>query len=112
MDMAVASIMERITDLLPRPDPAMQKRMERSMPLRAELLRQIRSVWAVLLLCQGIAMLWLRVTPFQFLMSTAFPALFLLAAWSRLKPFAGAMLFTSVVFAVTMSNAGHPYPQS
>jgi signal transduction histidine kinase len=112
MEMALAAVMERISNFLPQPDPAMQRRIERAVPLRAELLRQIRSVWAVLLVCQGAALLWLGVTPLQFAMATGFPALFLLASWSKLKPFAGAMLFVSVVFALTMTMTVHPYPQS
>jgi len=68
--MTLAAVMERISDVLPQPDPAMGRRMERAMPLRAELLRQIRSVWAVLLVCQGAALLWLGVTPLQFARAT------------------------------------------
>jgi signal transduction histidine kinase len=110
--MALAAVMERIGNYLPQPDPAMQKRIERAMPLRAELLRQIRYVWAVLLVCQGAALLWLRVTPPQFAMATGLPALFLLFAWSKLKPFASAQLFVSIVLALTFTSAIHPYPQS
>jgi signal transduction histidine kinase len=86
--------------------------MERAIPLRAELLRQIRSVWAVLLLFQAVALIWLGVAPLPFALATGFPALFFLGAWSKLKPFASAMLFTSVVFALTMTNAFYRYPQS
>jgi signal transduction histidine kinase len=112
MEMALAALMERVTNFLPQPDPAMQKRIERSMPLRAELLHQIRSVWVVLLACQGAALLWLKVTPLQFVMATAFPALFLLFAFSKLKPFASAQLFVSIVLALTMTMGFHPYPQA
>jgi hypothetical protein len=108
MEMALAALMERVTNFLPQPDPAMQKRIERSMPLRAELLHQIRSVWVVLLACQGAALLWLKVTPLQFVMATAFPALFLLFAFSKLKPFASAQLFVSIVLALTMTMGFHP----
>jgi len=112
MEMALTAVMERIGNFLPQPDPTMQKRIERAAPLRAELLRQIRSVWAVLLVCQGAALLWLRVTPLQLAMATGLPALFLLFAWSKLKPFASAQLFVSIVFALTMTMTVHPYPQS
>ncbi len=110
--MAFAALMERATSFLPQPDAAMQKRAERAMPFRAELLRQIRSVWVVLLACQGAGLLWLGVTPLQFAMATGFPVLFLLFAFSKLKPFASAMLFVSIVFALTMTMTVHPYPQS
>jgi signal transduction histidine kinase len=110
--MALATLMERVGSFLPQPDPAMQKRIERAMPFRAALLHQIRSVWAVLLACQAAALLWLGVTPAQFAMATGFPALFLLFAFSKLKPFASAMLFVSIVFALTITMTVHPYPQS
>ena len=93
--MAFAALMERATSFLPQPDPAMQKRIERAMPFRAELLHQIRSVWVVLLACQGAALLWLGVTPLQFAMATGFPALFLLFAFSKLKPFASACFLSA-----------------
>jgi len=99
--------MERISNYLPQPDPAMQKRMERGMPLRAELLRQIQSVWAVLLVCLVAALLWLGVNPLMIGMATGMPALFLLLAWSKLKPFASAMLAATSVMLV----APHPEPE-
>ncbi len=108
----VAALMERATSFLPQNDAAIQKRAERAMPFRAELLRQIRSVWVVLLACQCAGLLWLGVTPLQFAMATGFPALFLLFAFSKLKPLASAMLFVSIVFGLTMTMTVHPYPQS
>lgn len=110
--MAFESVMERISNYLPHPDPAMQKRMERAMPLRAEFLRQIRAVWAVLLVCLVAALLWLGGNPLMIAMAAGMPALFLLLSWSKLKPFASAMLFVSIVFALTFTSAIHPYPQA
>ena len=110
--MALAAVMERIGNYLPQPDPGMQKRIERAAPFRGELLRQIRAVWAVLLVCLAAALLWMRVNPLMIGMAAGMPALFLFFAWSKLKSFASAQLFVSIVFALTFTSGIHPYPQA
>jgi signal transduction histidine kinase len=109
MDMALASVMERIENRLPHPDPALQRRMERTMPLRAELLRQVRLVWAVILPCLVIFRFWRGITPLDWFMTIGFPAFWLLCTWSKVKPFAGAALLISVVFGTMFTP---PVPQS
>ncbi len=45
-------------------------------------------------------------------MGVVFPALWLLGAWSKVKPFAGAALLVSVVMGVTFLSPAHPLPQA
>lgn len=111
--MAFAAVVERIGKWLPAgPDPLMQKRMERAQPLRTELIRSIRVVWAVVLGCLAGFQLWTGGGVLGFVMGVVFPALWLLGAWSKVKPFAGAALLVSVVFAITFISPEHPFPQS
>ena len=105
--MALASMMNWIGKVVPNSDPALQKRMERAQPLRAELIRQIRVVWAVVLAGLIALRLWSGVHFLDVLLGIAFPLFWLLGAWSKNRPFAGAALLVSVVF-----GTGVPIPQS
>ena len=105
--MALASVMNWIGKVVPNSDPALQKRMERAQPLRAELIRQIRVVWAVVLAGLIALRLWSGVHFLDVLLGIAFPLFWLLGAWSKNRPFAGAALLVSVVF-----GTGVPIPQS
>ncbi|MBV8844084.1 MAG: hypothetical protein JO307_14845, partial [Bryobacterales bacterium] len=96
--MAVSAVMERIGKLIPNPDPAIQKRMERTQPLRAELIGTIRVVWAVVLAGLVAFRFWMGIHFLDFFLGVAFPAFWLLGTWSKNKPFAGAALLVSVVF--------------
>jgi signal transduction histidine kinase len=113
MEMDLAGVTARVRGWLPAaPDPSMQKRLERAQPLRAELIHSIRVVWAVILACAAIFEVWQGIHPTEFVMGIVFPALWLLAAWSKLTPFAGACLLVSVVFAVTFFSPDRAFPQS
>jgi len=105
--MALASVINWIGKVVPNSDPALQKRMERAQPLRAELIRQIRVVWAVVLAGLIALRLWSGVHFLDVLLGIAFPLFWLLGAWSKNRPFAGAALLVSVVF-----GTGVPIPQS
>ncbi len=111
--MAFAAVGERIGKWLPSgPDPLMQKRIERAQPLRTELIRSIRVVWAVVLAGFAGIQLWTGFHPLEFGMGVVFPGLWLLAAWSKVKPFAGAALMVSVALGVTFLSPEHPLPQA
>ncbi|MBV9397910.1 MAG: sensor histidine kinase [Bryobacterales bacterium] len=107
--MAVSAVMERIGKLIPNPDPAIQKRMERTQPLRAELIGTIRVVWAVVLAGLVAFRFWMGIHFLDFFLGVAFPAFWLLGTWSKNKPFAGAALLVSVVFGTMFFT---PIPQS
>ena len=80
--MALASVMNWIGNVFPSPDPALQKRMERAQPLRAELIRHIRVVWAVVLAGLVGFRLWMGVHFLSILLGIVFPAFWLLGTWS------------------------------
>src|SRR5215471_20168374 len=105
MEMALASVMDWIGRLVPNPDPALQKRMERAQPFRAELIRRIRAVWAVVFAGLIAFRLWTGVHFLDVFLGVAFPAFWLLGAWSKSKPFAGAALLVSVVFGTMFTPA-------
>jgi signal transduction histidine kinase len=107
--MALASMMDWIGKVVPNPDPALQKRMERAQPLRAELIRNIRVVWAVVLAGLIAFRLWTGVHFLDVLLGIVFPAFWLLGAWSKNKAFAGAAILVSVVFGTMFTS---PMPQS
>jgi signal transduction histidine kinase len=109
MEMALTSVMERISSVLPNSDPALQKRMERALPFRAELIRTIRVVWGIVLAGLITFRIWKGIGPLDIFLGVAFPAFWLLGAWSKNKPFAGAALLVSVVFGTMFSP---PIPQS
>jgi signal transduction histidine kinase len=109
MEMAFAAVMERLGNLVPNPDPAIQRRMERAQPLRAELIRTIRVVWAVVLAGLITFRFWMGIHFLDFFLGIAFPAFWLLGTWSKNKPFAGAALLVSVVFGTMFTS---PIPQS
>ena len=106
--MALASVMNWIGKVFPSPDPALQKRMERAQPLRAELIRHIRVVWAVVLAGLVGFRLWMGVHFLDIFLGIVFPIFWLLGTWSKNKPFAGAALLVSVVFGTMFTS---PIPQ-
>jgi signal transduction histidine kinase len=108
MEMAHSSVMDWIGRFIPYPDPTQQKRMERLQPFRAELIRKIRVVWAVILAGLIGFRLWMGVDALEVFLGIAFPVFWLLGAWSKLKPFSGAALLVSVVFGTMLV----PVPQS
>jgi signal transduction histidine kinase len=109
MEMALASVMDWIGRLVPNPDPALQKRMERAQPFRAELIRRIRAVWAVVFAGLIAFRLWTGVHFLDVFLGIAFPAFWLLGAWSNNRAIAGAALLVSVVFGTMFLS---PIPQS
>jgi len=108
--MDLAKTVEQVRHWLPgAPDPAMQKRIERAQPLRTDLIRQIRVVWAVVLAGLIGFRLWMGVQSLDVFLGIVFPVFWLVGAWSKLKPFAGAALLVSVVFGTGFTA---PIPQS
>ena len=84
--MALASMMERISNFLPNPDPAIQKRAERAQPLRTELIRTIRTVWAIVFVGLVAFRLWMGIRFLDVLLGVAFPAFWLLGCGARSSP--------------------------
>jgi signal transduction histidine kinase len=76
----------------------MQKRIERAQPFRAELVRSIRVVWAVVLAGLVVFRVWNGIHPLDAMLGVGFAGFWLLCAWSKNKAFAGAALMVSVVF--------------